>query len=176
GRTVEDRHLPGPARAEGAVDRQLLYRPGQCDRGAPAPRVRAEGVPAHPGGAGGAVSPGGRGHPGRPRSGRPRPARAPGQRIPLYGMGAPRRAAPPDRCEVARMHDVVELRSDTFTLPSPAMREAMARADVRGAPRRAAPPHRCAVAPPHTVVEPRADAFAALDRGIFHPHAGADVG
>ena len=28
------------------------------------------------------------------------------------------------------MHDVVELRSDTFTLPSPAMREAMARADV----------------------------------------------
>ena len=28
------------------------------------------------------------------------------------------------------MHDVVELRSDTFTLPSPAMREAMARAEV----------------------------------------------
>ena len=28
------------------------------------------------------------------------------------------------------MHDVVELRSDTFTLPSPTMREAMARADV----------------------------------------------
>jgi threonine aldolase len=28
------------------------------------------------------------------------------------------------------VHDVVELRSDTFTLPSPAMREAMARADV----------------------------------------------
>jgi threonine aldolase len=28
------------------------------------------------------------------------------------------------------MHDIVELRSDTFTLPSPAMREAMARAEV----------------------------------------------
>ena len=28
------------------------------------------------------------------------------------------------------MHDVVELRSDTFTLPSPAMRDAMARAEV----------------------------------------------
>lgn len=28
------------------------------------------------------------------------------------------------------MHDVVELRSDTFTLPSPAMRESMARAEV----------------------------------------------
>src|SRR5262245_2739846 len=29
-----------------------------------------------------------------------------------------------------RMHDIVDLRSDTLTLPTPAMREAMARAEV----------------------------------------------
>jgi len=28
------------------------------------------------------------------------------------------------------MHDIVDLRSDTLTLPTPAMREAMARAEV----------------------------------------------
>ena len=50
-----------------------------------------------------------------------------GRRLCLHGVGQARRAAPPHRSEVA-VHDIVELRSDTFTLPSPAMREAMAHA------------------------------------------------
>src|SRR2546426_4377564 len=41
-------------------------------------------------------------------------------------MGQARRAA----AEATLMHDVVDLRSDTLTLPTPEMREAMARAEV----------------------------------------------
>src|SRR3989442_13228725 len=41
-------------------------------------------------------------------------------------MGQARRAA----AEATLMHDIVDLRSDTLTLPTPEMREAMARAEV----------------------------------------------
>src|SRR5713101_8126964 len=46
-------------------------------------------------------------------------------------MGPPRGpAAQGHGHEVMPMHDIVDLRSDTLTLPTPAMREAMARAEV----------------------------------------------
>src|SRR5436309_15545998 len=41
-------------------------------------------------------------------------------------MGQARRAA----AEATLMHDIVDLRSDTLTLPTPEMRDAMARAEV----------------------------------------------
>src|SRR5207245_8847508 len=41
-------------------------------------------------------------------------------------MGQARRAA----AEATLMHDIVDLRSDTLILPTPEMREAMARAEV----------------------------------------------
>src|SRR5439155_1062956 len=41
-------------------------------------------------------------------------------------MGQARRAA----AEATLMHDIVDLRSDTLTLPTPEMREAMARAEI----------------------------------------------
>jgi len=45
-------------------------------------------------------------------------------------MGSPRGPAGPDGDHEVGMHDVVDLRSDTLTLPTAAMREAMARAEV----------------------------------------------
>src|SRR6266567_2466181 len=46
-------------------------------------------------------------------------------------MGPPRGpAAQGHGHEVIPMHDIIDFRSDTMTLPTPAMREAMARAEV----------------------------------------------
>ena len=52
-------------------------------------------------------------------------------RLPRTPSGAAERPSGPGPPRVAaRMHDVVDLRSDTLTVPTPAMREAMAQAEV----------------------------------------------
>src|SRR5262249_779028 len=129
GRAGQDRHLPGTRGAEGAVGRDVLLQPGQPERGAPAPRARAEGVSAQPRRAGGAVA-AGRGEPVRGQGRRgARPLASAGGRVALPGLRPPRGRAAPGS-EVTAMHDVVDLRSDTLTLPTPEMREAMAHAAV----------------------------------------------
>src|SRR4030095_10350792 len=129
-RAGQDRHLPRAPGPEGAVGRRLLHQSGQPGRGSSTAREGDQGLPAHPRDPGSAL-------PARRVLLRRRPPRrfaedvpAGGRRIPLHRMGQARRSAPPDRYEVRPMHDVVDLRSDTLTVPTQAMREAMARAEV----------------------------------------------
>ena len=128
-RAREDRRLPRPPCPEGALGRHLLLQPGQPERRAPAAGAGAQGVPAHARDPRGALA-SGRGQ--LPRG----PARRPCDLLRRCANDYPytewgRRAALRGcaRTEAA-LHDVVDLRSDTLTLPTPAMREAMARAEV----------------------------------------------
>src|SRR6266704_6973425 len=64
----------------------------------------------------------------RRRSARPVPQARRG--ISLHGVGKAGDAATAHGGHEISMHDIVDLRSDTLTQPTPAMREAMARAQV----------------------------------------------
>ena len=131
-RARQDRHLPRPARPEGGVGRELLLQPGQPERGAPAAGVVLKEYPRTARDPGGALHAGrGELRRGQDRRRRSELLRRLADEYSYTEWGTPRRPAAPDRHEVRTpVHDIVDLRSDTLTLPTPEMREAMARAEV----------------------------------------------
>src|SRR5262249_5255599 len=128
-RPREDRRVPGPARAEGTVGRDLLLQPRQSEHRPPAAGAGAEGLSANARDPRDALLAGRgellRGQGGGGQRAAPPPVR--GIRVHRVGPAGPRSAA---GSKVIAVHDIVDLRSDTLTLPTPEMREAMARAQV----------------------------------------------
>src|SRR5262249_35481923 len=119
----------GPARAEGTVGRDLLLQPGQSEHRPPAAGAGAEGLSANARDPRDALL-AGRGELLRGQGGGgQRTAPPPVRGIRVHRVG-PAGQCSPAGSKVIAVHDIVDLRSDTLTLPTPEMREAMARAQV----------------------------------------------
>ncbi len=97
----------------------------------PAARERGQELSTHPRDPRGALPPRGSVRGRGPHAGGAGDLPSVRDRLLLHRMGPSRGPAAQDRGhEVIAVHDIVDLRSDTLTLPTPAMREAMARAEV----------------------------------------------